>query len=66
MRFEREGSQVAIHADSDTMLLVLTGEPLDEPVFGYGPFVMTNEGGNPPGDRRFQRRPFRRGGRMIE
>jgi len=43
VRFEREGSQVAIHADSDTMLLVLTGEPLGEPVFGYGPFVMTNE-----------------------
>jgi len=43
VRFEREGSQVSIHADSDTMLLVLTGEPLGEPVFGYGPFVMTNE-----------------------
>ena len=43
IRFEREGSQVTIHADSDTMLLVLTGAPLGEPVFGYGPFVMTNE-----------------------
>jgi redox-sensitive bicupin YhaK (pirin superfamily) len=43
IRFEREGSEVTLHADSDTMLLVLTGEPLNQPVFGYGPFVMTNE-----------------------
>jgi redox-sensitive bicupin YhaK (pirin superfamily) len=43
IRFEREGSQVQLHADGDSMLLVMTGEPLDEPVFGYGPFVMTNE-----------------------
>jgi redox-sensitive bicupin YhaK (pirin superfamily) len=43
VRFEREGSKVTIHADSDAMLLVLTGEPLGEPVYGYGPFVMTNQ-----------------------
>ena len=43
IRFEREGSDVTLHADSDAMLLVLTGEPLGEPVFGHGPFVMTNE-----------------------
>lgn len=39
----REGSDVAIHADGDTMLLVLTGEPIDEPIVGYGPFVMNTE-----------------------
>ncbi len=38
----REGSDVAIHADGDAMLLVLTGEPIDEPVVGYGPFVMNS------------------------
>ena len=43
VRFAREGSKVSIHADSDAMLLVLTGEPLGDPVYGYGPFVMTNE-----------------------
>jgi len=43
IRFERDGSQVNIHADSDSMLLVLTGEPIKEPVIGQGPFVMNNE-----------------------
>jgi len=36
----REGSNVAIHADGDAMVLVLTGEPIDEPIAGHGPFVM--------------------------
>ncbi len=43
IRFERDGSQVTLRADADTLLLVMTGEPLGEPVFGYGPFVMTSE-----------------------
>ncbi len=39
----REGRDVAIHADGDATLLVLTGEPIDEPIVGYGPFVMNSE-----------------------
>lgn len=39
----REGGDVAIHADGDATLLVLTGEPIDEPIFGHGPFVMNTE-----------------------
>jgi redox-sensitive bicupin YhaK (pirin superfamily) len=39
----RNGAGVAIRADGDTMLLVMTGEPIDEPVVGYGPFVMNSE-----------------------
>lgn len=42
-RLSAGGEGIAIQADGETMLLVLTGEPIDEPVFGYGPFVMTNE-----------------------
>ena len=38
----REGGQVALHADGDATLLVLTGEPIDEPIAGYGPFVMNS------------------------
>lgn len=41
--FERDGDQVLIEADSDAMLLWLSGEPLDEPIVGYGPFVMNSE-----------------------
>ena len=42
-RFEREGDHVAVRADGDSMVLVLTGKPIDEPVSGYGPFVMNSE-----------------------
>jgi quercetin 2,3-dioxygenase len=42
-QFERAGDRVAIRADAESMLLVLTGEPIDEPVAGYGPFVMNNK-----------------------
>jgi len=43
IRFTREGSGAVIKADGDATLLVLTGEPLNEPVVGYGPFVMSSE-----------------------
>ena len=43
IRFERAGSAVRLRADGDSVLLVLTGEPIDEPVVGYGPFVMNTE-----------------------
>ena len=43
IRFTREGAGAVLHADADAVLLVLTGEPLSEPVVGYGPFVMTSD-----------------------
>ena len=43
IRFSREGTGATLHADADAVLLVLTGEPLNEPVVGYGPFVMTSD-----------------------
>ena len=43
VRFERSGTGVTVRADGEALLLVLTGEPLGEPVVGYGPFVMTSQ-----------------------
>ena len=42
-RLSTEGEGAALHADGDSMILVLTGEPLGEPVVGYGPFVMSSQ-----------------------
>ena len=39
----REGEGTTIAADGEATVLVLTGEPIDEPVVGYGPFVMNSE-----------------------
>ncbi|AHI32164.1 quercetin 2,3-dioxygenase [Marinobacter salarius] len=41
---DREGQEVVLESNNDARLLVLSGEPIDEPVVGYGPFVMNTEG----------------------
>jgi len=41
--FDRAGTDVFVDADSDATVLLLSGEPIDEPVVGYGPFVMNSQ-----------------------
>lgn len=41
--FERDGSQLSLEANDDAKVLLLSGEPIDEPIVGHGPFVMNTE-----------------------
>jgi redox-sensitive bicupin YhaK (pirin superfamily) len=40
--FKNEGERVDLMASSDAHLLVLSGEPIHEPIAAYGPFVMNS------------------------
>ncbi|MEO6325909.1 MAG: pirin family protein [Thermoanaerobaculia bacterium] len=41
---DRHGEEVSIEAASDATVLLLSGAPIEEPVVGYGPFVMNTQG----------------------
>jgi redox-sensitive bicupin YhaK (pirin superfamily) len=41
--FERAGESITVEALSNTTVLLLAGTPFDEPVVGYGPFVMNSQ-----------------------
>ncbi|VEI61527.1 pirin family protein [Serratia rubidaea] len=43
VRLDRAGDSFTIEANNDVSLLLLSGEPIDEPIVGYGPFVMNSE-----------------------
>ena len=40
---DRDAGEVVLEANSDATLLVLSGQPLNEPIVGHGPFVMNTQ-----------------------
>ncbi|MDR0532421.1 MAG: pirin family protein [Verrucomicrobiales bacterium] len=38
--FSRDGDRITLTAKSDAKLLLMSGQPIHEPIVGYGPFVM--------------------------
>ena len=40
---ERKGDQLSLEANGDAVVLLLSGEPIDEPIVGHGPFVMNSK-----------------------
>jgi len=41
--FDTSGEDIQITATEDASLLVLNGEPINEPIFAYGPFLMNTQ-----------------------
>ncbi len=41
--FARDGEHITVNAIDDSVLLVMSGEPLNEPIAQYGPFLMNTQ-----------------------
>ncbi len=41
--FEPAGDELLLEANDQALVLLLSGAPIDEPIVGYGPFVMNSE-----------------------
>jgi len=41
--FTNKGEDFTVQADEDALVLILSGQPIDEPIASYGPFVMNTD-----------------------
>lgn len=41
--FKNEGETISLKAKKDTVILLMSGEPIDEPIASYGPFVLNTQ-----------------------
>lgn len=41
--FDRAGDELLLEAETQALVLLLSGEPIDEPIVGHGPFVMNSQ-----------------------
>jgi redox-sensitive bicupin YhaK (pirin superfamily) len=41
--FENRGTDIHISAEEKSVILVMSGEPINEPIYPYGPFLMNTQ-----------------------